>query len=154
MENDALFTNIQERRNTGNRKTQHLHNLAAQANSKSLITTVIARTKVLSFEQLTNSHCEQDSKEILRAPKTSPSNPTAELRSTAQNIKVTRHKTRQSTTSRDKHTDKNDREASWEKDGSSSATYHRKEKAADCNRYKTTISTADKSFTISAFIGI
>ncbi|GBN47550.1 hypothetical protein AVEN_100997-1 [Araneus ventricosus] len=33
-------------------------------------------------------------------------------------------------------TDKNDREASWEKDGSSSATYHRKEKAADCNRYK------------------
>ncbi|GBM48358.1 hypothetical protein AVEN_37808-1 [Araneus ventricosus] len=57
------------------------------------------------------------------------------LRFTAQNIKVTRHKTRQRTTSRDKHTDKNDREASWEKDGSSSATYHRKEKAADCNRY-------------------
>ncbi|GBO43318.1 hypothetical protein AVEN_86901-1, partial [Araneus ventricosus] len=27
------------------------------------------------------------------------------------------------------------REASWEKDGSSSATYHRKEKAADCNLY-------------------
>ncbi|GBM21012.1 hypothetical protein AVEN_9707-1 [Araneus ventricosus] len=46
--------------------------------------------------------------------------------------------TRQRTTSRDKHTDKNDREASWEKDGSSSATYHRKEKAADCNRYKVT----------------
>ncbi|GBO23921.1 hypothetical protein AVEN_22237-1, partial [Araneus ventricosus] len=59
------------------------------------------------------------------------------LRSTAQNIKVTRHKTRQRTTSRDKHTDKNDREAPWEKDGSSSATYHRKEKAADCNRYST-----------------
>ncbi|GBM04699.1 hypothetical protein AVEN_44836-1 [Araneus ventricosus] len=58
------------------------------------------------------------------------------LRSTAQKIKVTRHKTKQRTTSRDKHTDKNDREASWEKDGSSSATYHRKEKAADCNRYK------------------
>ncbi|GBM61789.1 hypothetical protein AVEN_18346-1 [Araneus ventricosus] len=53
------------------------------------------------------------------------------LRSTEQNIKVTRHKTR----SRDKHTDKNDREASWEKDGCSSATYRRKEKAADCNRY-------------------
>ncbi|GBL92194.1 hypothetical protein AVEN_91528-1 [Araneus ventricosus] len=59
------------------------------------------------------------------------------LRSTAQNIKVTRHKTRQRTTSRDKRTDKNDREASWEKDGSSSATYHRKEKASDCNRYST-----------------
>ncbi|GBN83311.1 hypothetical protein AVEN_132060-1 [Araneus ventricosus] len=57
------------------------------------------------------------------------------LRSTAQNIKVTRHKTRQRTTSRDMHTDKNDREASWEKDGSSSATYHRKEKAVDCSRY-------------------
>ncbi|GBO04920.1 hypothetical protein AVEN_193866-1 [Araneus ventricosus] len=42
---------------------------------------------------------------------------------------------KKSTTSRDKHTDKNDREASWEKDGSSSATYHRKEKAVDCNRY-------------------
>ncbi|GBM64004.1 hypothetical protein AVEN_217803-1 [Araneus ventricosus] len=27
------------------------------------------------------------------------------------------------------------REASWEKDGSSSATYHRKEKAVNCNRY-------------------
>ncbi|GBN65574.1 Zinc finger CCHC domain-containing protein 24 [Araneus ventricosus] len=58
-----------------------------------------------------------------------------QLRSTSQNSKVTRHKTRQRTTSRDKHTDKNDREASWEKDGSSSATSHRKEKAADCNRY-------------------
>nr|GBO10911.1 hypothetical protein AVEN_93654-1 [Araneus ventricosus] len=53
-----------------------------------------------------------------------------------QNIKITRHKTRQRTTSREQYTDKNDREASWEKDGSSSATYHRKEKAADCNRYK------------------
>ncbi|GBN92147.1 hypothetical protein AVEN_198876-1 [Araneus ventricosus] len=56
-------------------------------------------------------------------------------RSTAQNIKVTTDKTKQSTTSRYKHTDKNDREASWETDGSSSATYHRKEKASDCNRY-------------------
>ncbi|GBO17398.1 hypothetical protein AVEN_227068-1 [Araneus ventricosus] len=80
-------------------------------------------------------HCGKNIDSILSEGRIEISGKIASLRSTAQNIKVTRHKTRQRTTSRDKHTDKNDREASWEKDGSSSATYHRKEKAADCNRY-------------------
>ncbi|GBO12023.1 hypothetical protein AVEN_63620-1 [Araneus ventricosus] len=73
---------------------------------------------------------------LLKNPVNSRNHFFIRLRSTAQNIKVTTHKTKQSTTSRDNHTDKNDREASWEKDDSSSAAYHRKEEAVDCNRYK------------------
>ncbi|GBN22833.1 hypothetical protein AVEN_153334-1 [Araneus ventricosus] len=57
--------------------------------------------------------------------------------------KVPRHSTlkgtRQRTTTQDKYTEEEERERHHGKnpDGSSSATYHKKEKAVNCNRYRT-----------------
>ncbi|GBN95910.1 hypothetical protein AVEN_108689-1 [Araneus ventricosus] len=51
-------------------------------------------------------------------------------------LKSTRHKTRQRTTSQDKYTEKKkQRHHGKNPDGSSSATYHKKEKAVNCNRF-------------------
>ncbi|GBL76105.1 hypothetical protein AVEN_234403-1 [Araneus ventricosus] len=70
MENDALFTNIQERRNTGNRINTALAQFSNT--NKQQITNNNSNSDQRLADQLANSQCEQDPKEILRAPNTFP----------------------------------------------------------------------------------
>ncbi|GBM44100.1 hypothetical protein AVEN_242212-1 [Araneus ventricosus] len=64
MGKDALFKYIPETRRKETKK--HLHKVASQADRKSLIITLIARTIALSVEkQLTNQQCKQVSKDII-----------------------------------------------------------------------------------------
>ncbi|GBO45626.1 hypothetical protein AVEN_74379-1 [Araneus ventricosus] len=65
MENDALFHKCSRKHEAQvTRNKELLYRLATQADRKSLIITEIALSTELSLFQLTNSHCEQNSKEI------------------------------------------------------------------------------------------
>ncbi|GBM22585.1 hypothetical protein AVEN_182186-1 [Araneus ventricosus] len=66
MENDALFTNIQERRNTGNRNNTALAQITTQADSKLLIIKVIARTIALSVSSWPTRNANKTPKRFQR----------------------------------------------------------------------------------------
>ncbi|GBM10236.1 hypothetical protein AVEN_177502-1 [Araneus ventricosus] len=72
MGNDALFTNIQERRNTGNRKNTALAQISNTRKRK--ITNNNSNSTNNSAQRLAADQLatQQDSKEILRTPKTFP----------------------------------------------------------------------------------